>query len=100
MLLYMKPLYSTLKLISFLQKRTHFAPCLFYFFPATVLLQSYKECKIQVNAHDSQLNYSFVQLTAGCKTSLNNEISCAIIVQRRVNYGNLMNIFVYRNHVD
>ena len=34
---------------------------------------------------DSQLNYTFVQLTA---------------VQWRVNHGNLMNIFVYRNHVD
>ena len=37
---------------------------------------------------------------AGYKTSLNVEISCAITVQRRVNYVNLMNIFVYRNHVD
>ena len=49
---------------------------------------------------DSQLNYSFVQLTAGYKTSVNVEVSCAITVQRRVNYGNWMNIFVFRNHVD
>ena len=57
-------------------------------------------CKIQVNTPDSQLNYTFVQLTAGYKTSLNVEISFAITVQRRINYGNLMNVFVYRNHVD
>ena len=52
------------------------------------------------NTFDSQLNYTFVQLTAGYKTSQNVEISCAITVQRHVNYRNLMNIFVYRNHVD
>ena len=54
---------------------------------------------LRTNTPDSQLN-TFVQLTAGYKTSLNVEISCAITVQRHVNYGNLMNIFVYRNHVD
>ena len=51
-------------------------------------------------AASQQYRYAFVQLTAGYKTSLNVEISCAITVQRRVNYGNFMNIFVYRNHVD
>ena len=53
--------------------------CKFYF-------SRTKSVKIQINTPDSQLNYV--------------EISCAITVQRRVNYGNLMNIFVYRNHVD
>ena len=56
--------------------------------------------KIRVNTPDSQLDYTFVQLTAGYKTSLNVEISCVITVRRRVNYGNLMNIFVYRNQFD
>ena len=66
----MKLLYSTLKLIAFWQKGAI----------------------IQVN--------TFVQLSAGYKTPLNVEMSCAITVQRRVNYGNLMKTFVYRNHVD
>ena len=55
---------------------------------------------IQVNTPDSQSGYTFVQLTAGYKTPLNVEISCVITVQRHAIYGNLMNIFVYRNHVD
>ena len=42
----------------------------------------------------------FVQLMAGYKTPVAVEISCAITVQQYENYGNLMNIFVYRNHVD
>ena len=45
-------------------------------------------------------DYTSVQLTAGYKTPLNVEISCAITVQRGVNYRNLMNIFVNRNHVE
>ena len=55
---------------------------------------------IQIYTPDSQSNYTFVQLTAGYKTPLNVEISCAITIQWHVNYGNLMKIFVYRNHVD
>ena len=52
------------------------------------------------NTPDSQSGHTFVQLTAGYKTPPNVEISCAITVQRRVNYRNLINNFVYRNHVD
>ena len=63
-----------------------------------VLLQSYYECIIQVITHYSQLNYTFVQLTPEYKTTLNIKTSCGITVQRRVTYGNLMNIFIYRNH--
>ena len=55
---------------------------------------------MQVNTPDLQSGYTFVQLTAGYKTPLNVEISCAITAERRVNYGKLMNIFVYRTHFD
>ena len=55
----------------------------------------------KVSTPDPKLKYTFVHLTPEYKTPLNVEISCAcgITFQRRVNYGNLMNIFVYRNHV-
>ena len=63
----------------------------------SVVLRVYNTGK---NTPESQLNYTFVQLKAGYKTSLNVEISWAITVQQHVNYVNLMNIFVYRSHVD
>ena len=62
-----------------------------------VLLQSHYVC-IKVIKPDSQLNYTFVQLTPEYKTTLNIKTSCGITVQRRVTYGNLMNIFIYKNH--
>ena len=89
----MKPLYSSLKHIAFRQNACLLHDVIFYFCLTTV-------SSTTVKTPDSQLNYTFVQLTAEYKTLLNVEIPCAITVQRRVNYGNLMNIFVFINHVD
>ena len=61
----------------------------------SVLLQSY--CK--VNTPDSQLNYTVVQLMPEYRTILNVETYCEDTVRRRVNYGNLVNMFVCRKHV-
>ena len=44
------------------------------------------------------LKYTFVQLTPEYKITLHIKSSCGITVQRRVNCGNLMNIFIYKNH--
>ena len=52
-------------------------------------------CIIQVNIPD----FTFVQLTPEYMTTLNSKTSCGITVQRRVNYGNLMNMFIYKNYV-
>ena len=53
-------------------------------------------CIIHVNTPDSQVNYTFVQLTPEYKATLNIETSCALTVQGHVNCGKWMNIFIYK----
>ena len=111
----MKPLYSTLKLIAFWRNAcilhdtcnsfVFFFFFLFFFLffvffglsavRSTSVVHVLCVYIIQVNTPD----HTFLQLTPEYKTILNIKLSCGITVQRPVNYGNLMNIFIYKNHV-
>ena len=79
----MKPLlqYSTLKLTAFWQNASVSHDVIFYFCPATVSSKSVNRGKYTRLA----IKLYLCKLTAGYKTSLNVEISCAITIQRFVN---------------